>query len=82
MKWNTQMMVHSLQLVGILLMLLGALLFLTPILLEQLPSLSNLPWILLYIYRRDSFVFVTSPLLLIISVISLLWWLLTRASTP
>jgi len=76
------MMVHSLQLVGILLMLFGALLFLTPILLEQLPSLSNLPWILLYIYRRDSFVVVTSPLLLIISVISLLWWLLTRASTP
>jgi hypothetical protein len=76
------MMVHSLQLVGILLMLLGALLFLTPILLEQLPSLSNLPWILLYIYRCDSFVFVTSPLLLIISVISLLWWLLTRTSTP
>jgi hypothetical protein len=76
------MMVHSLQLVGILLMLLGALLFLTPIFLEQLPSLSNLPWILLYIYRRDSFVFVTSPLLLIISVISLLWWLLTRTSTP
>ena len=76
------MMVHSLQLVGILLMLLGALLFLTPILLEQLPSLSNLPWILLYIYLRDSFVFITSPLLLIISVISLLWWLLTRVSTP
>jgi hypothetical protein len=75
-------MVHSLQLVGIFLMLLGALLFLTPILLEQLPSLSNLPWILLYIYRRVSFVVVTSPLLLIISVISLLWWLLTRTSIP
>jgi hypothetical protein len=76
------MMVHSLQLVGILLMLLGALLFLAPILLEQLPSLSNLPWILLYVYRWNGFVFVTSPLLLIISVMSLLWWLLTRVSAP
>ena len=76
------MIVHSLQLVGILCMLLGALLFLAPILLEQLPSLSNLPWILLYIYRQDGFVFITSPLLLIISVMSLLWWLLTRVNTP
>ena len=76
------MMVHSLQLVGILCILLGVLLFLAPLFLEQLPSLSNFPWILLYIYRRDGFVFVTSPLLLILSVISLLWWLLTRVSTP
>lgn len=76
-----QMMVHSLQLVGILCMILGALLFIAPLFLEQLPSLSNLPWILLYIYRRDGFVFVTSPLLLILSVMSLLWWLLTRTST-
>jgi hypothetical protein len=63
-------------------MILGVLLFIAPILLEQLPSLRNLPWILLYIYRRDGFVFVTSPLLLIISVVSLLWWLLIRVSTP
>ena len=77
-----QMMIHSLQLLGILCMILGVLLFIAPILLEQLPSLRNLPWILLYIYRRDGFVFVTSPLLLIISVVSLLWWLLTRVSTP
>ena len=63
-------------------MILGALLFVAPILLEQLPTLSNLPWILLYIYRRNGFVFVTSPLLLIISVMSLLWWLLNRVSTP
>lgn len=63
-------------------MILGALLFIAPILLDQLPSLSNLPWILLYIYRRNGFVFVTSPLLLIISVMSLLWWLLNRVSTP
>jgi hypothetical protein len=77
-----QMMIHSLQLIGILCMILGALLFIAPLLLEQLPSLRNLPWILLYIYRRDGFVFVTSPLLLIISVVSLLWWLLTRVSTP
>jgi hypothetical protein len=46
--------------------------------LERLPSLESVPWILLYVYRRDGFVFVTSPILIIISVLSLLWWILTR----
>lgn len=76
------MMLHVLQIVGIFCIVLGALLFIAPILLEHLPTITNLPWILLYAYRRNGFMFITSPLLLIISLISLLWWLLTRVNTP
>lgn len=57
-------------------LVLGALLFLMPFILERLPSLDKVPWIILYVYRRDGFVFVTSPILIIISVISLLWGVL------
>ena len=75
-------MLHFLQVLGIMLMVLGALLFIAPILLEKMPSLESIPWIILYVYRRDGFVFVTSPLLIMISIVSLLWWILTRSGTP
>lgn len=74
------MLIHVLQIVGIFCIVLGALLVIAPILLEHLPALTKMPWILLYVYRRDGFMFVTSPLLLIISLISLLWWILTRVN--
>jgi uncharacterized membrane protein len=71
-----------LQILGIVLMVLGALLFIAPIILERMPSLESVPWILLYIYRSDGFIFVTSPILIIISLISLLLWIISRTSTP
>ncbi len=67
-----------LQALGIVLMVLGVLLFVAPLILERMPSLESIPWILLYVYRRDGFVFATSPILIIISIISLLWWILTK----
>jgi len=70
------------QVLGIMLMVLGALLFIAPILIEKIPSLEGIPWIILYVYRKDGFVFVTSPLLIMISIVSLLWWILTRSGTP
>jgi len=70
------------QVLGVMLMVLGALLFVAPMVLERLPSLESVPWIILYVYRSDGFVFVTSPILIIISVLSLLWWILTRSGTP
>jgi uncharacterized membrane protein len=73
-----ELKMFPLQILGIILMVLGALLFVAPLVLERLPSLESVPWILLYVYRRDGFVFVTSPILIIISVLSLLWWILTR----
>ena len=75
-------MVHFLQVLGIMSIVLGALLFIAPILLGKMPSLENIPWIILYVYRKDGFVFVTSPLLIMISIVSLLWWILTRSGTP
>ncbi len=70
------------QVVGILLMILGILLFIMPVILEKMPSLENIPWIILYVYRHDGFVLVTSPILIIFSILSLLLWLLTRSSSP
>lgn len=65
-----------LQLFGILLLVLGAILFILPMVLERLPSLERVPWIILYVYRSDGFIFVTSPILIIISVLSFLLYLL------
>jgi len=61
-------MFRLLQTLGVLLMALGVILFAAPILLEKMPDLEKLPWIILYIYRRDGFVFVTSPILIIVSL--------------
>gem|GEM_PF-1898504 len=68
-----------LQLFGILLMLLGALVFNLPFLLARMPSLEGAPWLLVYVYRSGSFTFVTSPILIMISLASLLWYLLSGA---
>jgi uncharacterized membrane protein len=73
-----ELKMFPLQILGIILMVLGALLFVAPLVLERMPSLESVPWIFLYVYRRDGFVFVTSPILIIFSVLSLLWWILTR----
>jgi hypothetical protein len=47
-----------------------------------MPSLKSVPWIVFYVFRRDGFVFVTSPILIIISILSLLWWIMTRSGSP
>lgn len=57
---------------GLLLIVSGLLLVLLPFLARHLPSLEKLPWIILWVYRRDGFYFATSPLLIIVSLISLL----------
>ncbi|MEJ5292650.1 MAG: hypothetical protein WHS82_03550 [Candidatus Methanosuratincola sp.] len=67
------------QLLGALLLVLGVILFVMPFLLERIPSLENVPWILIYVYRSDGFVFITSPILIIISLLSILWYFLSNA---
>lgn len=57
---------------GLLLIVSGLFLVLLPFLTRHLPSLEKLPWIILWVYRRDGFYFATSPLLIIISLISLI----------
>jgi hypothetical protein len=63
---------------GWILILLGVLLVALPYLARLVPSVERLPWYIVYVYRSDGFVFATSPLLILISVISLLWGYLRR----
>jgi len=63
---------------GLLLIALGLLALLIPFLLESeaLRWLERMPPIIIYIYRGDGFTFVTSPILIVISVLYLLYrWL-------
>ena len=69
-------MLHFIQFLGIILIVLGVLFFIAPLLLDKLPSLEKIPWIILYVYRTDGFIFATSPILIIVSLVSLLLWLL------
>ena len=57
---------------GLILIVSGLLLVLLPILARYLPSLDQVPWLLIWVYRRDGFIFVTSPLLIILSLLSLI----------
>jgi len=64
--------------VGWMLILLGVLLVAFPYLARLAPSVERLPWYIVYIYRSDGFMFATSPLLILLSLISLLWSYLRR----
>jgi hypothetical protein len=57
---------------GLILILSGLVLVLLPIVARHIPSLDRMPWILIWVYRRDGFYFVTSPLLIIISLVSII----------
>ncbi|RLG46691.1 MAG: hypothetical protein DRO00_07845 [Thermoproteota archaeon] len=65
---------------GLFLMLLGAIFLLLPVILKYIPEIERLPSIIIYVYRRGNFFFVTSPILIIISLISLLYYLLRVAT--
>jgi hypothetical protein len=58
-------------LVGILLILLGAVFVALPYI-SRVVDVDKIPWIILYVYRSDGFTFATSPILLILSALSLL----------
>ena len=62
---------------GIALILVGVALVLIPIAERYIDLVRMPPW-LIYIYRTDGFYFVTSPLLLVLSVIALIAYLLLR----
>jgi len=57
---------------GVLLILLGVIFVALPYLEHVIPNLERVPWIILWVYRSRGFTFATSPLLIIISVISIL----------
>lgn len=60
---------------GTAFILIGIALVLIPIVVRFIPEieLEKIPWILLYVHRKDNFVFATSPILIIISIVYYLW---------
>ncbi|MGC8817356.1 MAG: hypothetical protein ACP5PX_06105 [Candidatus Hadarchaeum sp.] len=62
---------NAITLLGIAFILIGVALVLLPVIGSYI-DLSKVPWWLIYVYRSNGFVFVTSPILLIISAISII----------
>jgi len=60
---------------GVTLILMGIALILIPLIVKLFPSvnLEKIPWILLYVYRKNGFFFATSPILIIIGIAYFLW---------
>ena len=56
---------------GFILIVSGLILVLLPFLARFLPSLDQVPWFIIWVYRRDGFTFMTSPLLIVLSLLSL-----------
>jgi hypothetical protein len=56
---------------GWILILLGAIFVALPYITRLVPSIERIPWFILYVYRRDGFYFATSPLLIVLSLLSL-----------
>jgi hypothetical protein len=63
---------------GLILISLGLLFVLIPILARYLPSIEKVPWYILWIYKRDEIYFATSPLLIVLSILSIVVSLLSR----
>jgi len=63
---------------GLLLIASGVILVLLPVIARYIPSIERVPWIILWVYKSDGFYFATSPLLIILSVLSLVLNVLGR----
>lgn len=57
---------------GTLLILVGILLVALPVLARHLPNIEEIPWFILWVYRSDGFTFATSPLLIFITLLSII----------
>ncbi len=64
---------RSLASLGWMLIILGAVLVALPALVKLVPSMEGLPWWIIWVYRSDGFTFATSPLLIFISILSLIY---------
>ncbi|HHL41027.1 MAG TPA: hypothetical protein ENJ36_00045 [Candidatus Bathyarchaeota archaeon] len=63
---------------GWMLIILGVLFVALPYLTRIFPSLDHVPWWILWVYKRDGFYFATSPLLIILSLLSIILSYLRR----
>ena len=63
---------------GWFLIVLGVIFVALPYVARIVPSVERLPWFILWVYRRDGFYFATSPLLILLLVLSFVWSYLRR----
>jgi len=56
---------------GWVLILLGALLVALPYISRIIPNAERIPWFILYVYKREGFYFATSPILILLSILSI-----------
>jgi hypothetical protein len=70
-----------LTLLGVLLIAVGIVLVALPLIAKYIPNVEEIPWIILWVYRKDGFVFATSPILIIISILSLVAQLIAGTKT-
>ena len=63
---------------GVFFVLLGLAFIVAPLIVKHLPSISleRIPWILLWVYRKDDFWLATSPILIIAGIAYILWTLI------
>jgi hypothetical protein len=69
-----------LTLLGVLISV-GIVLVALPLIAKYIPNVEEIPWIILWVYRKDGFVFATSPILIIISILSLVAQLIAGTKT-
>lgn len=65
---------------GLILIVLGVILVAIPFLVKIAPSIQNVSPILIWVYKGDGFYFVTSPIMIIISLVSLALYFLRARS--
>ncbi|MBS7644334.1 hypothetical protein KEJ26_07170 [Candidatus Bathyarchaeota archaeon] len=64
--------------IGLIMIALGVLFILIPFIVKYAPAIEKLPPILVYVYRHNNFYFATSPILIIVSILSILAFLFSR----
>lgn len=65
---------------GLILVVIGVIFLAIPLLARLVPSVEKLPPIVLWVYKSDGFYFVTSPILIVITIVSIALYLLKAHS--
>jgi hypothetical protein len=58
--------------IGWFLIIMGIIFVTIPYLTKVIPNIERLPWFIIYVYKKDGFFFATSPLLIFLSIVSIL----------
>ena len=66
------------QSMGWILILLGIIFVALPYLARVIPNVERIPWWILWVYRSNGFTFATSPILIFISILSIIINLVRR----